>query len=933
MTESLLDNIEIDPERVQRARQRAQDLDSDVVSQLLVAGDLAEKELLEALSEQTGLPAADPTDYTQVDRDAFETLDADLIRQHCIIPFRKHRRSLAVFVVEPLDQELLENIADEHSVTLSQFVWPRLRFTEALHTLLGDAADGWLANFMSETNRRVSFGGGVSSTGEHTEIDLDSLGVGWSREDTLEFLRNCYDRDALLHALLGFSSKWLDNRMVLVLGHERAQPYLVAGWPELSDDFRDIQTLRRVNIDVPPDAVLFDANHVGHSMAEMPEDVGLGQLFVELTLFPPDNLLVQTVRIGSRPSMAVIGEPRSDSIPSAGPLEEVARAVGDQLEELVRLAKARQLPPTSERIPALPESSEQAEAQSEDDPSPGAMPSLAEAASSASEPHEEVPDSPSATSFGIPFADAAPSLEEEPEEDKPGATAFGIPFADQADGDKSKSSQRSAVEVSSPGVGEESSVSIIQPVDLDEDEADGDGDEAEVPEAFEEADEDVRSTMSGGFSVAEFEQNLNPASSSAASAEASEADGDFPPSEAEDADDSDEDDKANAPMFQILRPVSLKGGRKSSKKKSKSSRAEESEPFEQPEVDAEDEPGAVFEPVKEAEAEAQPAVSQSTEQDDLFVERDIDVERFPSIEIEAPIHDDSTGFSGSDTSIVEELEEAADKLDNAQPHEAFVAAEQIAGFGKAAMALLEERFPGRLLVDRYQFTIETLPPVSEHGPVLAALAQAGEHAVPVAASYLGHTSVELRFYATYLFTKLPIEDVLDDFIPRLFDRDQQTRSIAKIVLLSQRRQPWFTKRVLPELYDVVASAAEDLKVEVSAQLLGALRERGAVPLLIDCLERFEGRVREDINKALREITYKNFVPSASEWKNWWVDAQHQSRHDWLVAALNSTSEEMRYLVFDEVQEFDELELNYHPDQPAKLRGRAQQELRQWLEDS
>ncbi len=154
-----------------------------------------------------------------------------------------------------------------------------------------------------------------------------------------------------------------------------------------------------------------------------------------------------------------------------------------------------------------------------------------------------------------------------------------------------------------------------------------------------------------------------------------------------------------------------------------------------------------------------------------------------------------------------------------------------------------------------------------------------------------------------------------------------------MVLLERKTSDWFSGTLLPMLRDTVAAGTEDLRVEVAAGLLGELRDRDSVPLLISGLERYQGRVRDRVHEALRMITYKNFVPSATEWKNWWGDATMQTRHDWLVAALNSNSDEIRNLAFRELQQFEGLKLNYHPDQPAKLRGRAQTELRDWLQRS
>lgn len=949
LSDSVIDILQLPADAARQARERAEDEGIDPVDALLVEQLVDEADLLEALGEATGANAADPSDYDQIEREAFEALSLDDIRRLRVIPFRKHRHSLALFVVDPLDEDEVAALADEYSVSISQFVWPRLRFVEACHNLLGDGAEAWLEEFIDATERRVAFGDDAA-VDEATEteapeggVDLDALGVGWSHQQTIDFIEHCYDRDGLLYALLGFAGRWFDNRMILVLGYERAQPYLVEGWPELSEDYRDLSTLRRVKVDIPADAVVFDREHIGHSVAEMPEEVGLGQLFVELTIFPPDKLVVQTVLIGNRPSMAVLGEPRSDDLPAFDALEDAAQAVGAQLEEIVRLAKAKQLPPSDERIPPVPQPTV--------DFGRPAMPGLEAVSSNPEDRHAPQDDNPSATAFGIPFADEADRDKGSPA-DNSSATAYGIPFADEADQDDDGAKANSSARSSTPGVAENSSVSIMEPYDVDDNddgnERDGDDQSADALE-----DEDVRSTMSGGFSVAEFETklaeqgdqpsggtlNLAQASRhlSEADESASESTGESVSevSQADDADDADDGkSRSTAPMAQILRPISLKKGRSrsSNENSAKATGGDEASPSESGGDDADDDdpdqaPSRQTQSVEPQVRQTQAASPQSTQR--FAAPRVEEPQSIPSEAIEAF----SEGLSAPNSSLAEDLAEIAAQLDSADPQEAFAAAEQIAGFGEPAMGLLDERFPGRLLVDRYQYTIDTLPPVNEHGPVLAALVAAGEPAVDVARSFVEHTSVELRFYATFLFTELPVDDALDDILTRIFDRDQQTREVAKRIVLDQREEAWFADTVLPMMRDLVAAGTEDLRVEVAAELLGTVRDRESVALLIDGLEKYNGRVKDRVHQALREITYKNFVPSVSEWKNWWADATHQSRHDWLVAALNSNSDDIRKLAFGELQQFDGLELNYHPDQPPKLRGRAQSQLRDWLQQS
>ena len=53
----------------------------------------------------------------------------------------------------------------------------------------------------------------------------------------------------------------------------------------------------------------------------------------------------------------------------------------------------------------------------------------------------------------------------------------------------------------------------------------------------------------------------------------------------------------------------------------------------------------------------------------------------------------------------------------------------------------------------------------------------------------------------------------------------------------------------------------------------------------------------------------------------------------MIDALDAPHEATRAQAYDEIQRIPGLNLNYHPDQPAKLRRRAQRELRGWYEDN
>ncbi len=279
-----------------------------------------------------------------------------------------------------------------------------------------------------------------------------------------------------------------------------------------------------------------------------------------------------------------------------------------------------------------------------------------------------------------------------------------------------------------------------------------------------------------------------------------------------------------------------------------------------------------------------------------------------------------------------EIEESMKLLNSRDKEKAFAAAEHLAVAGAPVIESLKPLFPGKIFVDRYQFTVETMPPVNEHGPVLETLVRIGQPSIEVVSEYLDASSLERRFYATYLLTELSLDGLLDKLCNRLFDRDQQTRTVAQRLVHAHRYLDDFQEKIVEPLRAILEDSEEDFRIEIAANNLRRLRDIKSIPALIDALQTDSKHVRDTIHQALRQITLQPLAPSPSEWRRWWFDASDQSRWEWLVEAMNSDDEDLRHTAFDEIQQIPGLELNYHPDQPPKLRTRAQQELRNFLAD-
>lgn len=746
--------------------------------------------------------------------------------------------------------------------------------------------------------------------------DGERFGVHWSVEQTLTFIKNCYDRDALLDTLLGFSQRCLSNRMVLLLGKNQAKPYRLQGWPELDPRFRDRQTLVGVKIDLAEDAPFFEdtpasEEQLSYAEAKRPEDIGIGQLFVELTLFPPERVVFQTVRIGAFPAIALFGEPLKDaSADKREQLQTCAQAVGAQLTEILRLTRSYALPPAEQRIPAAPlvdpappaeqaaqpalEAQEEAPDIFEEDDL--IIPGLA-VESSVSEEVFKAPPNPGATAYGLPFAD------------KPGqpksaaaATSFGLPFIDakipdELDPPRFSAPESVVEETSEPGadaspvVGREvSEVSELS-------EASEVSEVSELSDSIFEPQDDISreanpfaerppsallsppksSTMEGGFTVDHF------------APPADDADDQDTPAEPEvaPAKDAKPTRGSGAPKAQILRHISLKHGRKTGAQRASLGAASSSQP-----LFAEESSFGL-----ERSVSSEPSLAQE-----------------PSFAPEPSLADEPS-FAPEPSLASSELAPSEDAFAD---------------------------FPGAVKVDRYQYTVPTLPPVEAHGPMLAELASMGAQGAEIARKFLTNTSIEVRFYATYLFSKLPAEQAVEPLLERLFDRDQQTRESARNIILAhyhhtrRRGENWLDTQLRPFLHATLASEGEELRTEVAAGLLGAVRDAQSVDILIESLDRFQGRTQESIQRALQTITYLDLGPYAIEWNSWrgsnprGLKTNAQERGEWIVDALNAPSLEIREMVYEEISRFQRLDLNYHPEQPEKLRIRAQEDMQHWL---
>lgn len=805
--------------------------------------------------------------------------------------------------------------------------------------------------------------------------NVKKLGSGWTLDEVKTFVSAAYSRDAILDVLMGYAGSALGRRAIVILGTTAMHLLKVEDWEELQAI--DLETMKSTRAHIAADS---PAHAAGVQMGSASQ-LGLMPIFDALEVSAPPTLASFAIQIAGRTAIILMGEQTHQGDESA--LKSLVEHVGDQLEKVIKLAKNRELPPESERIPEVPHRFRQSNA--DDDSFAPHMPGASQNTGEESEGQtaqpggrqtirlqyqDKEPEEPVFPSFrGRSDDDEIPFLAPGGAHTGASSTMFGLPLAtgpvvskDQPLEPEPVQQVSSTIQVAWEQIDEtagpvSSEVEIITPTSLEE--------------------PSNKKTLMGGIAVqAEY---LRPSAS--VSEETPKVE--LPPAVLLEED-------VPAPIERPVGSGTVPGGVEAAvapaepptpagavplagilktarfTRRRKITPAGISSVKEDPKVTM-----RAMIPLQDAEPEAELGAERSNSTR-LGMQEWSEPPKEP-----APIHDawfdyfadgqsgpsakseNSKGtredlppvILGSDSldndprtippevlerlldsgPVALEIQESLIDLESRDRKVAFKAAEVVAEAGEQVVDVLGELFPGRLFVDRYQFTVETLPPITEHGPVLSALVRLGAPALSVVTRFLDSPSLDARFYATYLLSEISAESVLPKLVLRLFDKDQQTRAVARTLILNYKSSPQFKSSVLPVLRQKLVMAQEDLHVEVSSEMLGRLRDMEAIPLLISSMGKHAERVNKAVLTSLQLITFQ-YHASPYEWRQWWAESHNESRSEWLIKALDSPHEVIRFHAFDEIQRTPGLDLAYHPEQPSKLRQRAQKLLEQWFEE-
>jgi hypothetical protein len=249
---------------------------------------------------------------------------------------------------------------------------------------------------------------------------------------------------------------------------------------------------------------------------------------------------------------------------------------------------------------------------------------------------------------------------------------------------------------------------------------------------------------------------------------------------------------------------------------------------------------------------------------------------------------------------------------------------QLAQSGADAAPLLAARLPGPIEVRSEALADAT--PVSEQGPLLAALAAIGPAATRHLLPLLSHEDKVRRRYAVLLLGHLGDAAALPALAEAAFDADPRVAAAARAALSEHRREPEFE----PLRARLRRALSEPVRAAAAARALARLGDVESVPLLVHVLDGPEPGAAA-ASEALTRLTMQRLGPEPEPWISWWSQHRNEPRRGWLLAGLTDPDRTVRRLAAEELRAAGTPPFAYFPDAPPAERERVAQAWAAWLE--
>jgi hypothetical protein len=237
---------------------------------------------------------------------------------------------------------------------------------------------------------------------------------------------------------------------------------------------------------------------------------------------------------------------------------------------------------------------------------------------------------------------------------------------------------------------------------------------------------------------------------------------------------------------------------------------------------------------------------------------------------------------------------------------------------------LAPRFPGKLMVERYQVSGRALR-ASQYGGILGLLVRIGPPAAELLLEKMSDQHRDVRFYAAVCVAEVRPRNALYALVERLFDADYGVRAVAVDALAGYAARDIDLAMVRARH----ALHSEDHeRVAAAAGAVAALGDVHAVPDLLDTVGRDDKRA-EYARRALMAVAKQDFGISERKWRRWWDDNRQRHRIEWLIDGLVHKDAALRQSSIDDLRRYTGDDLGYHPDLPRRDRDLAVGRWRTW----
>jgi hypothetical protein len=223
----------------------------------------------------------------------------------------------------------------------------------------------------------------------------------------------------------------------------------------------------------------------------------------------------------------------------------------------------------------------------------------------------------------------------------------------------------------------------------------------------------------------------------------------------------------------------------------------------------------------------------------------------------------------------------------------------VTSHGDRAMPSLARYFPGVLAVHPFA-AMESRPAVVELSDCIACLTELGpDCAAPILVAELSHDDRLHRWAAVWSLSAIHVPGALPRLAQRVFDAEPLIAALALEVLEAYRKDAAFDN-VLAQVRDLVRRG-DPFERQRGILAVTELKDRDALPALVDLLGTRPEEIAEAARHALTMIAKQDFGTAERRWRAWIADNQGIPRTRWLIDGLSSKADDIRRSAQQEVQ--------------------------------